>query len=68
MTTKAKIHITADVPEELVEKVDSRVEELGLNRSFAIRKGLELFLLNFRQELTETVKSNDESAILVTEH
>lgn len=50
-----KIHVTADVPVDLVEKVDERVDKLGVTRSFAVRKGLALFLQTFRQDLTEIV-------------
>lgn len=50
-----KIHVTADVPVDLVEQVDERVDKLGVTRSFAVRKGLALFLQTFRQELTEIV-------------
>lgn len=62
MTPKPKIHITADVPVALLEKVDARVEELGFNRSFAIRQGLALFLYAYRQEVMENITINDALA------
>jgi hypothetical protein len=62
---EAKIHITADVPPELVERVDDRVKKLGVKRSFAIRKGLELFLRVYRQDLTETVNPPDAELLRI---
>ena len=56
-TTK---HITADIPETLVRKVDKQVKRLGVSRSFAIRQGLQLFLTQYRQDLTKNVKVVEE--------
>lgn len=46
----------------LLEKVDKRVEELGFNRSFAIRQGLALFLYAYRHEMMENITINDAIA------
>lgn len=60
-----KVHITADIPAELVSRVDDRVAQLGVSRSYAIRKGLSLFLRFYCQELTENVNCDDEDTLVL---
>ena len=50
---KRIIHVTADVPEDLVKRVDQRVKKMGVSRSVAVRQGLALFLRQKHQYLTD---------------
>jgi hypothetical protein len=44
------IHVTADVPADIVAQVDTKIATLGISRSEAIRLGLQLFIgMTFRE-------------------
>ncbi len=60
LMTDEMVHITADIPRHLRDEVDDLAKKLERSRSFAVRKGLSLFLAQYRQELSENDKIPDK--------
>ena len=61
MKQKNDGHVTAYMPQNLIDEVDTLVETIGLSRSYAVRQGLILFLRANRQKITKSVKQSDRA-------